>query len=362
MSEWNCQVVRIEKIVKHADADNLSVATVMNDYPVIIKTGQYQEGQLVGYIAVDTVVPDIEDYYFLCPKSYEKYEENGEIKQRQLGPKYPLGSVPERHRTIRAKRIRGTYSQGMLVDATLGLNEGDSIVDVLGLKKYDPPEEEDNIVSIKMRGSNAESPPKGWAIPHFDLDGLRKYANCIQKDEEVVLTEKLNGSNAAFCHDGQRLWVKSRNWFKKRDEDDPWWDIAFRYGLENKLIRYPMIVLFGELVGNVKGFRYTTEVVDGKLMTKVYFFDAYDTQAKRFLDYDVFLGIVKDLGLDPVPELYRGGWKGKEAMYPYAEGQTILGKGIREGFVVKTTKGRYEPKLDGRLALKLVGEGYNLAK
>lgn len=50
-------------------------------------------------------------------------------------------------------------------------------------------------------------------------------------------------------------------------------------------------------------------------------------------------------------------------MYPYAEGLTTLGgRHIREGWVLNTLVERYEPKLDSRMQVKLVGEGYNLQK
>jgi RNA ligase (TIGR02306 family) len=367
MSDWQPQVVFIEKIEKHPNADNLSIAIVLGDYPVVIKTGQYDVGCVAGYLPIDTIVPDTEQFYFLCPKAYEQYEENGETKSRQVGMKYSLGSVPEKYRILKAKKIRNVYSQGMLVDVpqatdTGASNIGMSIIDYLDLRKWEAPEEEDNIVSLKMRGANAESPPKGWSIPYYDINSVRKYGTCIQEDEEVVLTEKLNGSNASFCHDGEKLWAKSRNWYKKFDEEDPWWDIAIRYKLEESLTKYPGIVMFGELIGNVKGYRYNAAIADGKLNSKIYFFDAYDTKKNRYLDYDDFVSIVKDLALDATPELYRGKWLGKD-MYSYAEGPTMLGgKHIREGFVVKTIKERYEPRLDSRLILKLVGEGYNLQK
>ena len=77
MSEWLPSCVRIEKAEKHPDADNLDIATVLGDYPVICKRGEYKVGDLAGYIPVDTVVPDIEQWHFLSPKIYEQYEENG---------------------------------------------------------------------------------------------------------------------------------------------------------------------------------------------------------------------------------------------------------------------------------------------
>ena len=394
MSDWTPVVVKIEKVIHHPDADSLDVATVLGDYPVIVKRDEYHEGDLAGYIPIDSIVPDTDYFHFLCPKSYEKYEgDYGEVMQRMIGPKFPVGSVPEKYRIIKAKKIRGTYSQGMLVrlqvfcgvktemlpdgatkysansevmdhafDVLEALNVGDSIVELAGLKKWDEPEEE-NLPGLKKRGTNAEKAPAGWAIPHYDIDGIRKYVECLQPDEEIVLTEKIHGSNAAFCFKEDRLWVKSRNFYKKMDPEDMWWDIALRYDLEKKLARFPDHVFFGEVYGQVKGFRYDTVIADGRLLTKIRFFDVWNLQTMRYLNYADRAYSIRELELDGVPELYRGPWKGKEEMYPFAEGLTTLGgKHIREGWVLNTLHERYEPRLDSRMQVKLVGEAYNLQK
>ncbi len=377
MSDWQPQIVTIEKVEKHPDADALDVCTVLGDYPVITKRDEYTVGSIAGYIPIDSIVPDVEHFHFLCPLNKEKYEEiEGDTivtKERILGTKYAVGSVPERYRRIKAKRIRGIYSQGMLVNmmpwiVKMNLDDpppspGDSIVDIIGLKKWEE-EEEENLPGLKKtRGTNAEKAPQGWHIPHYDIDGIRKYVECLGEGEEIVLTEKIHGSNAGFSHDGTRLWVKSRNYYKKMDEDDMWWDIALRYDLEAKLAQAPHLVFFGEVYGQVKRFRYDTVIAEGRLMTKIRFFDVWDTRLMRYMNYQERLNMLNVLGLDSVPELYRGPWLGKEQMYPYAEGMTTLGgKHIREGWVLNTLKERYEPRLDSRMQVKLVGEAYNLQK
>ncbi len=374
MSDWKPQIVKIEKVEHHPDADALDIVHILGDYPIIAKRNEYKVGDLAGYIPIDTIVPDVPYFHFLCPKNYVKYEENGETKQRQDGSKYPVGSVPEKYRIIKAKKIRGTYSQGMLLDSkTIAqwiiwvdyttVTEDLDLVTFLGLKKWEEPEEE-NLPGLKRsRGTNAEKSPVGWSIPHYDIDGIRKYTECLQPNEQIVLTEKIHGSNAAFSHDGERLWSKSRNFFKKQDPDDMWWDVAIRYDLETKLSKFPHMVFFGEIVGQVKGFRYDSTIEDGRLLTTVHFFDVWDIQRLRYLDYDDRVAMIKVAGLSPVPELYRGPWLGKEHAYQYAEGQSTLNhKHIREGAVLVPLKERYEPRLDSRLQLKIVGEGYNLQK
>jgi RNA ligase (TIGR02306 family) len=403
MSDWNPQVVSIETVEHHRDADTLDVVTVLGDYPVIVKRDEYKVGDLAGYIPIDSIVPDTEQFYFLCPKAYEKYEDDyGVMQQRQLGPKFPLGEVPEKNRIIKAKKIRGTYSQGMLVRIPLFLNldptvhsvfnylkgkseypgvvsfsqkdnetlntlskfdVGYSIVDLIGLKKWEEPEEENLPGLKKTRGANAEKSPVGWSIPHYDIDGIRKYIACLREDEEIVLTEKLHGSNAAFSHDGERLWVKSRNFYKKMDPEDMWWDIALRYDLEKKLSFFPHLVFFGEVYGQIKGFRYDTVIADGRLMTKIRFFDVYDLKKGRYLDYNDRARAIERADLEAVPQLYFGKWQGKELMYPFAEGKSMLNeKHIREGFVLNTRFERYEERLQSRMQVKLVGEAYNLQK
>jgi RNA ligase (TIGR02306 family) len=395
MSDWQPQIVRIEKVEKHPFADALDIATVLGDYPVIVKRDEYNTDDVAGYIPIDSIVPDTEYFHFLGPKITEKYEEieGNEIvtKTRAIGPKFSVGSVPEKYRIIKAKKIRGIYSQGMLVklpafcgfkhetltdgtdqhtgnssplDVLETLKVGDSIVDLVGLKKWEE-EEEENLPGLKKtRGTNAEKAPQGWTIPHYDIDGIRKYIVCLNEGEEIVLTEKIHGSNAGFSHDGTRLWVKSRNFYKKQDEEDMWWDVALRYDLEYKLKQAATgLVFFGEVYGQVKGFRYDTIIAEGRLMTKVRFFDVWDTKLMRYMNYQERLNMLAACGLDSVPELYRGPWLGKEKMYPYAEGMSTLNpKHIREGWVLNTLTERYEPRLDSRMQVKLVGEGYNLQK
>lgn len=194
MSDWQPQIVRIEKVEKHPGADRLVIVTVLGDYPVITNMTDLEVGDLIGYLPIDTIVPDIEEFHFLSPMEYEKYEdENGEIQHRQIGPKYEVGSVPEKYRIIKAKKIRGVYSQGLLQPVPYGVwKEGDSLVEILGLKKWEE-DEEDNVQLAKTKGRNAEKPPKGWQIPHYDINSLRKHLNCLQNEEEIVLTEKLHG-------------------------------------------------------------------------------------------------------------------------------------------------------------------------
>jgi RNA ligase (TIGR02306 family) len=329
ITEWNPQVVKILKAIPHPSADALDVVTVLNDYPVVVEKGEYKVDDLAGYLPIDTIVPDIQEFHFLCPTSTLKYEEDGVVKNKPGGSMFPVGSVPEKYRVIKAKRLRGIYSQGMLVPPPPGAKEADSLVEILGLKKLEEKEEE----NLGCGGGEYEDPPAGLYVPHYDVVGIRRFLECLREGEEVVLTEKLHGSNAAFAHDGARLWVKSRNYFKKRNAADLWWSVARRNDLERKLAAVPNLVVFGEIYGLNPGFRYDMELLGGKNTPRVRFFDVWDPAAGHFRDFDARAALLDRLGLDPVPVLYRGPWLGRDAMYAYAEGKTTLGGGkhVREG-------------------------------
>ncbi len=366
ITDWVPQVVKVSKVVHHPAADSLDVVTVLRDYPVVVHRDEYKPGALASYIPIDSIVPDTEKFYHLCPRVNEKYEELGVIKTRLGAPKFLLGSVPERYRTIKAKYIRGVYSQGMLMPAPEGSKEFDSVTDVLQLKKWVEIEEE----NIPGQTNEFEDPPHGWSIPSYNIQGVRRFLDCLQEGEEVVITEKIHGSNAAFVHDGERLWVKSRNFYKRMRTSDQWWGIAKLYDLEEKLHSTPHMVVFGEMYGLMTGFRYDTKYNKasassrGKHAPKILFFDVWDVARACFLSYDDRLRFLAERGLDPVPLLYRGQWLGRDAMYALAEGPTTLGRGahMREGWVLTTAQERYEPALHGRMQVKLVGEGYNLQK
>lgn len=361
MTEFRPEVVIIEKIEKHPNADFLDICTVVNDYPVITKAGEFALGEKVGYIPIDAIVPSTEQFHFLSPKKYIKVENEGEITAVQDGFKYNIGEIPEKFRIIKAKVIRDIYSQGLLVKVNQYMNVGDSIVELFDLKKYESAFEEENIVSAKLKGKNAEKPPSGWAIPYYDIESVRKYFSLFKETDDIVITEKIHGSNISVCYN-DRLYVKSRSLYKKKDYTDSWWRAAIDMGLEDKIIKYPRLVFFGELIGYNKKFPYNT-ITDNVVNPKIIFFDIYSLDTRQYLDYEEFVKICNDLELETVPVLYKGPMLDKDTIYEYAEGKSLLNNShIREGIVIKTLINRYEPKLNSRLFLKLIGKGFNLMK
>lgn len=317
MSEFNVQVVRIEKVEKHPNADNLSMAKVLGGYTVIFQNGRYKDGDLAVYVPVDSVV-------------------------RPNDPRFDyLGD----HLRVRAKRLRGVFSMGILADIEDGWVEGQDVAAELGITKYLPPWEKD------VHGLNEEDP---GVFPVYDLESLRRNPDAIREGEEVVLTEKLNGESSKYAIYSGRLYCCSRTKVKKDTPDSQWWRAARKYDLEAKLSKYPALALYGEVHGYTSGFPYGVKPGDVGLR----FFDVYDLMLREWLDFDVQQQLLEELGLPSVPVLYRGPWAAGLA-HSLASGTSTLGKHIREGVVVRPVKER--TMTDGRrCVLKLHGEEFLL--
>lgn len=341
MGMWHCETTRILEINPYGNADTLEIARVW-DYEVIIRKGEYKVGDLVSYLAVETICGGNPTFSFLGKDAF---------------------------RPLRAKRLRGVFSQGLIVPAPPGWTEENvSVVEFYGLVRA--PEKEEKIEGKISRGSDGikvfgtsghtESPP--FPLGVYDVDPLKKFASTLEEGEEVYITEKIHGENHVLTFHEKRLWSRSRQHWKKREEDSRWWTVALRDGFEKKLAKYPNLIFYGELYGNNSFFRYDCPIVDGYAQRRFRVFDIKDKETNAYLHPDRVQEICKDLGIDTVPVLYRGPWKTDRSLYILAEGRSTLNENvIREGFVVRSLT---NPQLENgsRKVFKLISPEYLLLK
>lgn len=317
-SEAAVSVIRINEIEKHQNADSLGVVMVHGGYPVCVRLGDWAPGDLAAYVPVDSVVD----------------------KSR---PEFSFLEKPR----IRAKRLRGVFSMGLLVPAPAGAQEGDDVTEAMGVTHWDPEAERGS--GVKNAGED-EPGPVGWLFPTYtDIEPLRRHRNVLTPGEEVVVTEKIHGANARFAHDGERLWVGSRSRIKRHDDANTWWQIAEALDLCTRLQAFCRLVFFGEVFGKVQDLHYGVNGVDLRI------FDVFDGEAGRYLDHDAAREAAAQCGLLWVPTLYRGPWA-PERVSEWAEGPSTIADHVREGFVVKPTRERVAHM--GRVILKMHGEGY----
>jgi RNA ligase (TIGR02306 family) len=323
MTEFHVNIVRIGEIVKHPNADLLSITHVHGGYPCIIRTGDFQEGDLAVYIPIDTVLPDTEPFAFL-----------GNSDRKRL----------------KAKKLRGIFSMGLLIEPPKGTKEDDDVAELMGIERYEPP------LQMSTYGE-CEPAPKGWAFVHYtSIEGLRRYQNMLVPGEEVVVTEKLHGACGRYVHDGERLWVGSRTQVKRESDLILWWQVAHDLELEQRLAAHPMKIFFGEVFGQVGDLKYGHH---RRQRASFRVFDVFDVNRGMYLNHAEAHNIAMQCGLDWVPFLYVGPWN--ENVRELCEGTSFLADHTREGFVVKPTNERFDDRI-GRVILKMHGQGYLLRR
>lgn len=331
MSHFEVKVLKMPKFGNHPNADKLCITTLFKGFPVVFQKGLYKEGDLVAYIPTDSVVPtDREEF---------KWLDDGKGK----------GKV-----RIRAKRLRGLPSMGVLMPAPAGTQEGDDIKDIFGITKYEEPE------PISTGGDEERDP--GYA-PKYNVESYRKYGSAFKAGEEVVVTEKIHGANGMFLFRDGRLWVRSHNQYKKEFDSDGkpttsmWWGIARKLKLAENMKSIPNLAVYGEVYGQVQDLKYGHE--KGQISFRA--FDVYDTATGRFLDYEKAKTATTLAGIPYVPVLYHGPFD-ETKIEPMADGKSTLADNIREGIVIKPAIERFDEVLGGRVILKLVGFDYESRK
>jgi RNA ligase (TIGR02306 family) len=324
MSEAAVQVIRVGPVTKHPNADSLSITSIggPGGYPCIFRTGDYSEGDLAVYVPIDSIVPNTDPRWSFLDKA-----------------------------RIRAKKLRGVFSMGLLTNAEPGWVEGQDVTELLAITHWTPGEEGNGKIL------SAQDEPDPGFMPCYDLEGLRKYSSVIQPGEEVWISEKIHGCSARFAHDGERLWVGSHKRIKKDREDSQWWQIARAYELETKLATIPGMVLYGEIYGSgVQDITYGLSLGAKHLAA----FDILDSRTHQWLDYHDFREICHMLAIPVVPTLYEGPWS--DSLRDLCEGNSTLplATHVREGIVVVPLSNRRTLRIDRKL--KLHGQGYLLRK
>jgi RNA ligase (TIGR02306 family) len=330
MSDFKCEVVPVV-LETHPNAEKLSIVRVFDGYQVCVRTEDWKYLDKGIYIPPDSVVPDTEQFKFL-----------------------------EGHLRIKAKKLRGIESYGLLVPVPLEneLNKsciiGDDYSEYLGIKHYEP---ELSQMVRDAQGQSGDNPSIRGII--YDIEPWQKYRNEFIDGEEVVITEKIHGTNSRFSFQPDekdnipRMFCGSHNFWRK-EGDNLYWNILKHISWVEPFCRLnPGVILYGEIFGAVqKGFHY------GSTQANPYQFRAFDVFANgKFLDYDDTLGQVQSDFF--VPLLYRGPYS-VEKVQELVSGISIIpgAEHIREGIVIKPVKERYSERLRDRLILKFVSIDY----
>ncbi len=312
--EHTCDVVEI-KLESHPNADLLSLVRV-GEFQCAVRTNDWKDGDLAIYVPPDSIVPQNEEFAFLG-----------------------------KHLRIKARKLRGEWSVGLLIPAPPGANIGDDYMELLGIVHYEP-----KVHGNFTTGGDTATPPPGF-FPVYKVMNFRKYSDLFEEGEEVVLHEKMHGCNSRFTCIDDVIYCGSHRWWKKEDPNNLWWKIFYNYPVLEAWLRHNQgLAVYGEVFGQVQNLRYGAN--QGQI-----FFAAFDIiRGNHWLDYDEAHKIGAPLPW--VPLVYRGPFQ-KEKILAFAEENSSYpgADHCREGVVIKPIHERTDRRI-GRVQMKIVGNRY----
>ena len=324
-------ILKIENIRPIPEADRIEQANVLG-YNVVIKKGEFKEGDYCVFFYPDTVVDNTNPVFsFLDSKQYR----------------------------IKQVKFRGVRSQGLALPlSSFGITEFSENQDVTELtktKKYELPITQ----QLESRGG----------LPHFirrtDEENILKYKRAVEElaGKSFYISLKCDGSSfSAYLRNGE-FGVCSRSLELKRPVDyavNNWWKMVKKYNLEEKMKEIGgNFAIQGEVVGpGINGNKMKFPEHD------LYVFDIWDINNQQYFGYSKLLEVCNKMSLKHVPIL-KAGLSFADSLETLQDAADILDcyevgrPGVKaEGMVVRGKDVLFSSCLNGRLSVKVINNNY----
>jgi RNA ligase (TIGR02306 family) len=321
-------VCKIDKIEPHPNADRMEIAFIKGWTTCIVKDSM-KEGDEVIFFPPDSMLPiELSDKL-----NVTKYLSKGRVKVAKLRGYSSYGFV-----TL-ARNVLGKGSYKI----------GDNVVDTLGVTKYEPPE-------VLTEGNAEKDHPTFHR--YTDIENIRNFPLAFEEGEEVVMTEKVHGTNVrlGFIYDeGEHTWMAGSHNVRRKQyipppdklKDHVEWT---NYKLSRYWKPYDLVPGLGEMMSDLTGRAKFDVIVFGELYgqgiqdlqygLKNLAFRVFDISINGvYISHDEMITHCNEFDVPTVPVVYHGpfSWDQLELA---TEGQTTLvtspNEGhVREGVVIK---------------------------
>lgn len=365
--DYKVPITKILEIKEHSNATSLEFARVY-DFNVIVRKGEYKVGDVILYIPIDSVLPQWLNDQLFPPDSKVKLNRN----------------------RVRQIKIRGQYSQGMIVDLEdvsdqLQMGEPYSKIleqdcsQVLEITKYEPP-----APTFQTPRQKRDKPRENPLFHKYNgVENIKWYPDLFTPDEEVVVQEKLHGSNcraAILPYQANTFWKKIVKFFGMAPE------FEYCYGSNNvqlqerrKYTGFYGSDVYGAVLNKIDAFKKMkpNEIIYGELIGegiqknyhyghKEHHFVLFNVKIQNPIIGSYWLNpkeaemYANERGFDFVPVLYTGKFD-KEHIYNLVKKESFyypLHKTM-EGIVIKSLNDYNNPVLSSaKKELKLINEEY----
>ena len=279
---------RCGKIEKIEGADNIELMSVLG-WKVITKIGEFHEGDLCVYFEIDSKLPEKEWSEFMASKKYKvKTMKLGKFKVISQGLALPVSAfdvaIPNEEGVDVTELLGVTYSVDEDNERKAAKVNKDKKYQSMAARhvklfKKKPfrwlmRREWGRKLLFLFFGKKRDN-PRGWPT-HFPFIHKTDEERCenlpwvLGYERPLIVTEKLDGTSCTYILEknkrGYEFYVLSRN-VRQADENQAcyhdhniYWDLAFKYDIENKLKGYlnaypecNYVCIQGEGVGSVQG-------------------------------------------------------------------------------------------------------------
>ena len=279
-----CYLTKIDAIEPIEGKDRVECARV-GGWTIMVRKGQFKPGDLGIYFEIDSKVPETEPFKFLAPKKYK-------IKTQKYGSFYSQGllmSAEDFGWDTQIEPLAGVRTE-VIIDGNGDFHYPDDetrfLTKVLGVT-YSVKEDRkrkgkgiDKYASMsqrrpdifkrpwarwmmrrewgrklmflifgKKKDSDRKFPTKFEYIHKTDQERVENMAWVLESNENFIRTQKCDGSSATYILERKKsgknkfeFYVCSRNVRMLRPdqetffgEDNPYWDMAIKYDIEDKL-------------------------------------------------------------------------------------------------------------------------------
>jgi len=300
---------------------------------------------MVVYCEIDSFLPIEPEFEFLRKSSYKKMVDGTEgfrLRTRKLRNQISQGLILPLQDAINVmKRKNGEVYHEML-------EEGKEVTELLGITKWEPP------VPANLAGTAKGNFPSFLQKTNEErVQNLtQEYEQWKSENHNFYVTEKLDGSSATFYYRDGEFGVCSRNLELIENENNTFWKVVKELKLEEKLKFYGKnISLQGELIG--EGIQKNRYKIKGQT---VRFFNVFDIDNYKKVDFDTFHQVIQDLDLQTVPITAAPGFKLPSTvgdLLTMAESKSVMNdKTEREGVVIRSK--------DNKISFKVISNKFLL--
>jgi len=331
MREKNLATVQVvEKLSPIEGADFIEVAAILG-WSVIVRKGEFKEGDKCIYHEIDTLLPDVERYAFI------------EGKKKRL----------------KTKKLKGVISQGLAlplssvdssVDNLQSMKVGDDLTELLGVMKYSPTEK--NTTNFPGTPKRERTFPS--YIPKTDENNVQ---SCWMLAREMVgkecyITVKVDGMSGTYAHNNGRCMVCSRHHLLEEDNGDSWWKMEKKYSIGDKLSEIGNVAIQGEIAGpGIQGNKMGLEQVT------LFVFDVLDLNKGVYFGLADIIAMAARLEIPTVPIIEEAfiipSDISVKTLLEMSEGLYDGTKNEREGIVVRTVNNSYSSRYQHRHSFKV---------